>query len=48
MLVQLVDFEDCVYFKYGFHNIKFGLILCRSVSFISQNNSFTYVEIILI
>ena len=25
MLVQLVDFEDCVYFKYGFHNIKFGL-----------------------
>ena len=31
MLVQLVDFEDYVYFKYGFCNIKFGLILCRSV-----------------
>ena len=31
MLVQLIDFEDCVYFKYGFDNTKFGLILCMSV-----------------
>ena len=31
MLVQLIDFEDCVYFRYGFHNTKFGLIFSMSV-----------------